>query len=194
MNLILASKSPRRQELLKNAGFQFEIRSKDTPEDFSADLPLTEVPVYLAQKKALAFVEELTANELLIASDTVVILGKEIIGKPLDLADAKQMLQKLSGQCHTVVTGVCLLTQNQKITFSETTLVYFKVLSEPEIDYYLQIAPPLDKAGSYGIQDWLGLIGVTRIEGDFYNVMGLPVAKLYQYLTSLGFSQRNVSF
>jgi septum formation protein len=191
MNLILASKSPRRQELLKNAGFQFEIRSKDTPEDFSADLPLTEVPVYLAQKKAMAFVEELADNELLIASDTVVILGKEIIGKPLDLADAKQMLKKLSGQCHTVVTGVCLLTQNQKITFSETTLVYFKVLSEPEIDCYLQTAPPLDKAGSYGIQDWLGLIGVTRIEGDFYNVMGLPVAKLYQHLTNLGFSRGN---
>jgi septum formation protein len=189
MNLILASKSPRRQELLKNAGFQFEIRTKDTPEDYSNDLPLAEVPVYLAQKKAQALANELTDNELLIASDTVVILDNEIIGKPLDLADAKQMLQKLSGQCHTVVTGVCLWSQKQKITFSETTLVYFKALTEPEIDYYLQTAPPLDKAGSYGIQDWLGLIGVMRIEGDFYNVMGLPVAKLYDELKKLGFSQ-----
>jgi septum formation protein len=189
MNLILASKSPRRQELLKNAGFQFEIRTKDTPEDYPTDLPLAEVPIYLAEKKARAFADELTDNELLIASDTVVILGNEIIGKPLDLTDAKQMLLKLSGQCHLVITGVCLWSSTQKITFSETTWVYFKVLTDQEIDYYLQTAPPLDKAGSYGIQDWLGLIGVRRIEGDFYNVMGLPVARLYDELEKLGFSQ-----
>ncbi|MCU0443525.1 MAG: Maf family protein [Microscillaceae bacterium] len=182
INLILASQSPRRQELLKNAGFRFEVLSKNTPEDFSDDLPLVDVPVFLAQKKAQAFIPDLQANDLLITADTVVILDNAIIGKPQDLANAKQMLQQLSGKCHTVVTGVCLTDLAGFTTFSETTLVYFKPLSEAEIDYYLQISPPLDKAGSYGIQDWLGLVGIERIEGDFYNVMGLPLSRLYQYL------------
>jgi septum formation protein len=184
MKLILASKSPRRQTLLQNAGFEFEVRVQDVVEDFPAELDSAQVPVYLAEKKASAI--EVFDNELLITSDTVVILENEIIGKPTDLADAKLMLQKLSGKRHTVITGVCLKQNNSQKTFSEITQVYFKSLEEPEIDYYLQTFRPLDKAGSYGIQDWLGLIGVISIEGCFYNVMGLPVARLYQELQNMG--------
>lgn len=180
MRLILASKSPRRQQLLESAGFSFEIRTKDIFEEYPPHIPLTEVPLYLARLKAEAFVQELLEGDLLITSDTVVIQNQEIIGKPLHLNDAKKILNNLSGQMHEVWSGVCLRTVDKEVGFSEQTLVYFQELSEAEIDHYLYTNPPLDKAGAYGIQDWIGLIGVRKIEGCFYNVMGLPVSRLYQ--------------
>jgi septum formation protein len=185
MPLILASQSPRRQQLLKSAGFDFTIQTKNVPEDYPADMPLQEVPAYLAEKKALPFLAEINSSDWVISADTVVILGHEIIGKPTDLADAFRMLRKLSGQWHEVITGVCLLSQTKKNSFSESTMVKFKLLSEAEIEHYLKEFKPLDKAGSYGIQDWIGLIGVERIEGCFYNVMGLPVSKVYQALKDI---------
>ncbi|MDX2301233.1 MAG: Maf family nucleotide pyrophosphatase [Microscillaceae bacterium] len=180
MRLILASKSPRRQQLLESAGFSFEIRTKDIFEEYPPHIPLTEVPLYLARLKAEAFVQELLEGDLLITSDTVVIQNQEIIGKPLHLNDAKKILNNLSGQMHEVWSGVCLRTVDKEVGFSEQTFVYFQELSEAEIDHYLYTNPPLDKAGAYGIQDWIGLIGVRKIEGCFYNVMGLPVSRLYQ--------------
>lgn len=182
MKLILASKSPRRQNLLKEAGFRFELRPKSIDESFPGSLPLEEVPVFLAEKKANAFIGELQKDELLISSDTVVILGDQIINKPEDLSDARRMIQGLSGHMHRVITGVCLTEKNKQTSFSEETKVFFKTLEEAEIDYYLQKYKPLDKAGAYGIQEWLGMIGIEKIEGCFYNVMGLPLAHLYQHL------------
>lgn len=178
--LILASKSPRRQQLMQMMGIDFELRTKSVEENFSPDTPVEEVPKLLAEKKARAFSSEIRANELILTADTVVIFQNEILGKPQDLSEAKQTLQKLSGQTHQVVTGVCLYSQAQSITFSDSSLVFFEQLSEGEIDYYLQVAPPMDKAGAYGIQDWIGLIAVKRMEGCYYNVMGLPIARLYQ--------------
>jgi septum formation protein len=182
MQIILASQSPRRKQLLESVGIEFEIKTKNVAEDYPDTIPSDLVPVFLAEKKAQAFISEITANQLIISADTVVIMNEEIIGKPENLEDAHTMLQKLSGQRHLVVSGVCLLTTEQKITFSEHTWVEFKELTLAEINYYLQKFKPLDKAGSYGIQDWIGLVGVNRIEGCFYNVMGLPVAHLYQVL------------
>ncbi len=182
MRLILASKSPRRQQLLKSAGLAFEIRLQSAEEDYPESLSPEEVPVYLAEKKAKAFENNLEEDELLITSDTVVILKEEIIEKPANLQEAKQMLRKLSGQQHSVLTGVCLTTRSDAIRFSERSEVFFKNLSDQEIDYYVEHYPPLDRAGAYGIQDWLGFVGVERVEGCFYNVMGLPVSRLYQTL------------
>jgi septum formation protein len=182
MQIILASQSPRRKQLLESVGIEFEVKTKNVVEDYPDTIPSDLVPVFLAEKKAQAFISEITANQLIISADTVVIMNEEIIGKPENLEDAHTMLQKLSGQRHLVVSGVCLLTTEQKITFSEHTWVEFKELTLAEINYYLQKFKPLDKAGSYGIQDWIGLVGVNRIEGCFYNVMGLPVAHLYQVL------------
>jgi septum formation protein len=182
MQIILASQSPRRKQLLESVGIEFEVKTKNVVEDYPDSIPSDLVPVFLAEKKAQAFISEITANQLIISADTVVIMNEEIIGKPENLEDAHTMLQKLSGQRHLVVSGVCLLTTEQKITFSEHTWVEFKELTLAEINYYLQKFKPLDKAGSYGIQDWIGLVGVNRIEGCFYNVMGLPVAHLYQVL------------
>lgn len=178
--LILASKSPRRQQLMQMMGIDFELRTKSVEENFSPDTPVEEVPKLLAEKKARAFSSEIRANELILTADTVVIFQNEILGKPQGLSEAKQTLQKLSGQTHQVVTGVCLYSQVQSITFSDSSLVFFEQLSKGEIDYYLQVAPPMDKAGAYGIQDWIGLIAVKRMEGCYYNVMGLPIARLYQ--------------
>jgi septum formation protein len=180
--LILASKSPRRQSLLKTLGYDFDIQTKDVPEDYPDSLPIFEVPAYLAEKKALPFIDEMLQGEVLITADTIVIFEGKVLGKPQDLMEAKEMLQMLSGKTHEVISGVCILSKNQKKIFSDLTKVYFKNLTEEEINFYLQNQPPLDKAGAYGIQDWIGMIGVERIEGCFYNVMGLPVSKLYQAL------------
>lgn len=185
MKLVLASKSPRRQQLLQAVHLHYELRTKDTEENYPADLPLEEVPVYLAEKKAMAFLDEIAEDEILLTADTVVILDNEIIGKPADLNDARKMLQKLSGKKHTVISGVCFLGKHQKISFSETTEVFFKTLTIDEIEFYLTEKSPLDKAGAYGIQDWIGLIGVQRIEGCFYNVMGLPVSRVYEVLKNM---------
>jgi septum formation protein len=176
--LILASNSPRRQQLLREMGLDFIIRVKDTAEDFPADMPLAEVAEYLAKKKALAFVDELT-DQVVLTADTVVIVEGRILNKPADANEARHMLRTLAGRMHEVVTGVCLLTREGIQTFSDCVRVYFSPLSDTEIDYYITHYHPFDKAGAYGAQDWLGLVGIERIEGSYFTVMGLPTHKVY---------------
>jgi len=179
-NYILASKSPRRQELLHNLGLQFEVRIKETEENFPEDLNKEQIPVYLAQTKAAPFYEELNENDLLITADTIVWLEGKVLGKPENGTDAKQMLQSLSGREHQVISGVCLTSKNKQKSFYAVSNVQFKVLTDREIDFYVSQFSPFDKAGAYGIQEWIGAIGITHIEGSFYNVMGLPVQRLYE--------------
>ena len=184
-HIILASKSPRRQELLRGMGVNFEILTKETPEDYPNDLPLDEVPKYLSLQKSLAFAdEELPANYLLITSDTVVICEGEILGKPKDREDATRMLQLLSGKTHHVVTGVTVRSTAKTESFAVRSKVTFADLEQDEIDYYIEHCKPFDKAGAYGIQEWIGYVGISGLEGSFYNVMGLPTRKLYQCLKS----------
>ena len=182
-HIILASKSPRRQELLRGMGVEFEILTKETPEDYPNDLPLDEVPKYLSLQKSLAFNDvELPADYLLITSDTVVICDGEILGKPKDRGDAARMLQLLSGKTHHVVTGVTVRSAEKKESFAVRSNVTFAQLDAEEIDYYIEHCKPYDKAGAYGIQEWIGYVGISGLEGSFYNVMGLPTRKLYQCL------------
>lgn len=181
--VVLASQSPRRKELLGGLGLAFTIRTlPNIEESYPADLLPGLVPEYLAQKKAAAYACGMAGNELLLTADTVVILGSQILGKPTDRAHAVGMLQQLSGQTHEVVTGVVLKTLAQTVSFSVSSLVDFAVLSGGEIDYYVDACCPFDKAGSYGIQEWIGYIGIQNIRGSFYNVMGLPVQRLYREL------------
>lgn len=180
--LVLASASPRRRQLLEGAGFHFDIRLKPVEEHWEEGMAPEHVPEYLARLKAAAFAGDLQANELLITADTVVCLNGEILGKPAGRNEAVMMLRKLSGCKHTVVTGVCLTTVERQKSFSVSTDVYFKDLLEEEISYYVDRYQPFDKAGAYGIQEWIGYIGIQRIEGSFYNVMGLPVQRLYEEL------------
>jgi septum formation protein len=179
--LILASKSPRRQELLRSLEVDFEIRTKEVDESFPDDLEPPLVAEFLATKKSAAF-EELAENELLLTSDTTVICDGKILNKADYYTEAFGMIKLLSGKSHEVVTGVCLRTRNQKVVFSETTKVTFTELSDSEINHYIKQYKPFDKAGAYGIQEWIGMIGIEKIEGDFYNVMGLPLHKLYRAL------------
>ena len=185
---ILASQSPRRKQLLTWADIEFDIIVSAAAEDYPSDMDLQEVPVHIAQKKAIA-VQEKIKNELpihhgkwIIAADTIVVLENEIIGKPIDRADAISILQKLSGKTHRVITGVYIVNDLESRYFSETTLVHLHPLTLSQIEYYVDQYQPYDKAGAYGIQDWIGVIGIRGIEGDFYNVMGLPVSKLLGYL------------
>jgi len=179
-NIILASKSPRRQELLASLGIQFSVKTKEVDEVYPQELAKEEVAVYLAELKAKAFQNDLNENDLLITADTIVCLAQEILGKPADYKGAYAMLEKLSGRHHEVITGVCLTTLNKSVSFFAQTDVQFKTLTHDEIDYYIREFSPYDKAGSYGIQEWIGAIGITNINGSFYNVMGVPVQKLYQ--------------
>ena len=184
-HIILASKSPRRQELLRGMGVDFEILAKETPEEYSSDLPLDEVPKFLSLQKSLAFAEEeLPDDYLLITSDTVVICEGEILGKPKDREDAVRMLQLLSGKTHHVVTGVTVRSTEKTESFAVRSDVSFARLDEEEIGYYIEHCKPFDKAGAYGIQEWIGYVGIKGLEGSFYNVMGLPTRKLYQCLKS----------
>ena len=181
--IILASKSPRRQELLRGMGVDFEILTKETDERFPSDMPLDEVPKYLSLQKSLAFTdEELPADYLLITSDTVVICEGEILGKPKDREDAVRMLQLLSGKTHHVVTGVTVRSAEKTEPFAVRSNVTFAQLDDEEIDYYIEHCKPYDKAGAYGIQEWIGYVGISGLEGSFYNVMGLPTRRLYQCL------------
>lgn len=181
--LLLASKSPRRRELLKLLDIPFEIAEvRDINEEYPVELPKAEVPAFLSKLKADAYLSELKEGDVLITADTVVILDNEIIGKPKDLKDAKDMLKKLSGRVHRVVTGVTLTTTKKSATFSTVTDVSFSLLTDEEIDYYVEKYKPLDKAGAYGIQEWIGAVGVAGIDGSFYNVMGLPIHRLYNEL------------
>ena len=182
--LILASNSPRRKELLAGLGVPFEVRVlQDIDEHYPENLPVNEVARYIAKEKADAYWRIVAADELIITADTVVIVGDEILGKPVDEADAVRMLKLLSGRTHQVTTGVCLLTAEKERCFDVTTDVTFKALTDEEIHYYVNRYRPFDKAGAYGIQEWIGYIGVTGLNGSYYNVMGLPVQRIYQELT-----------
>ncbi|MEY3321330.1 MAG: hypothetical protein RLZZ417_913 [Bacteroidota bacterium] len=181
--IVLASKSPRRAQLLKDAGFIFRIQPIDVNEDFPEDMPLEEVASFLAEKKALATdTGQLMENEILLTADSVVIINKKILNKPTDAEEAKNMLLQLSNQSHKVFTGVCLQSKNKKRLFSNETTVHFGTLTEEEIDFYIQQSKPFDKAGSYGIQDWIGFCKIKKIEGEYANVMGLPVCAIYEAL------------
>jgi septum formation protein len=183
--LILGSKSPRRQELLKGMALDFEIRTLETEEVYPDELDPRQVPAFLAELKAAALAGTLQADEVLITSDTVVLLDGEILGKPESHAHATEMLSKQSGKMHEVITGVHLKNPAFDRTFSVTTKVFFKELTPAEIEFYIVNYKPFDKAGSYGIQEWIGYIGIAYIEGSFFNVVGLPVAELYDALQQL---------
>ncbi|MBE6337464.1 MAG: septum formation protein Maf [Lentimicrobiaceae bacterium] len=182
-NIILASKSPRRQELLKGIGLNFNVLTKDVDESYPSRLSVYEVAPYLSLKKAKAFEDaELPDNYMIITADTIVVVGDEILGKPKDKENACEMLLKLSGKKHSVITGVTIRTKDRTKTFSAVSNVVFEKLDSEEINYYVDNFKPFDKAGSYGIQEWIGYIGVSAVEGSYFNVMGLPTQKLYTVL------------
>ena len=181
--IILASNSPRRKELLAGLGLPFEVRVLNgIDESFPSSLPVSDVALYIAGKKADAYRVNMSSDELIITADTIVIVGDEILGKPHDEADAIRMLREISGRTHQVTTGVCLVAEGWERRFSVTTDVTFKTLSDEEIHYYIDHYHPYDKAGAYGIQEWIGYIGVTGLNGSYYNVMGLPVQRIYEAL------------
>ena len=185
--IVLASNSPRRKELLTRLGIPFEVRvMQDIDESYPETIPVSEVALHIAGKKADVYREVMGEDELIITADTVVIVGKEILGKPTDAADAARMLRALSGRTHQVTTGVCMVARDQDRRFSVTTDVTFKQLTPEEISYYIDTFKPYDKAGAYGIQEWIGCIGVTGLNGSYYNVMGLPIQRIYQVLKALG--------
>jgi len=181
--IVLASGSPRRQELLKLLGINFEVIKKEVDEDFPEGMKGEEVALFLSKQKSDAFDDGFFKEPtILITADTVVCLGEEILGKPDDRTHAIEILETLSGCMHQVITAVCLRSRHQLVNFAVTTDVYFKDLREEEILYYVDHYEPYDKAGAYGIQEWIGLVGIEKIHGSFYNVMGLPVLRLYEEL------------
>lgn len=183
MKIILSSNSPRRKELLAGLGVDFEVRVlKGVDERYPDDIPLNEVPLYIAIEKASAYT--VAKDELVVTADTVVIVDNAILEKPKNRAEAYGMLRKISGKTHQVVTGVCLTTIDDQRSFTVTTDVEFKELSDNEIYYYIDKYRPFDKAGAYGIQEWIGYVGVLSLKGSYYNVMGLPVQRIYEEFTS----------
>lgn len=185
--IILASNSPRRRELLAGLGINFEVRVlPDIDESYpEGELATEDIPEYIAVKKADANRSQMAADELLITADTVVVVDGDVLGKPADADEARMMLHRISGRTHQVITGVCIATASRRHAFSVSTDVTFKVLTDAEIDYYISEYRPFDKAGAYGIQEWIGYIGVTGLNGSYFNVMGLPVQRIYTEL--LGF-------
>lgn len=184
-NIILASQSPRRAELLRLAGFEFSVKVKEVDESFPETLPADEVAEYLAVKKARGQDLMLGENDLLITADSVVILEDQILNKPANEPEAREMLQALSGKKHQVITGVCLLTQKQLHSFSTCSHVFMEKLTDQEIEHYIDRYKPFDKAGSYGIQEWIGINRIKRIEGSYTNIMGLPTADFYEAVRGL---------
>lgn len=183
-NIILASNSPRRRDLLQQMGLDFEVRViPNLDESYPDDLERLEIAAFLSIKKSEAYT--IKDDELIITADTIVILDNQVLGKPQNEANAYEMLKKLSGKKHTVASGVCVRTIEQTISFTSTTEVYFDSLSDEEIKFYIENFKPFDKAGSYGIQEYIGYIGVKKIDGSFFNVMGLPVHQLYQELKNI---------
>lgn len=182
LDVILASGSPRRQMLLKELGLKFEVIVREVDEDFPAGINHIEVAEYLAVKKSEAYIDLLSPNKVIITADTLVYLENKIVNKPAGYNQAFEMLKMLSGNSHEVVTGVCITSSKKKDVFHVVTKVYFRVLFDSEIDFYINEYKPYDKAGSYGAQDWIGLTGIEKIEGSYFNVMGLPVMELYQHL------------
>ena len=182
-NIILGSQSPRRQELLHGLDVNFTVNViAGLEENYPATLQGEEIPMFLAQQKADAYRNTLTPQDMLITADTIVWLDGIVYGKPKDEADAKKMLRALSGKTHDVITGVCVTTTERQETFAAVSKVTFASFSDDEINYYIEKYQPMDKAGSYGVQEWIGYIGVEHIDGSFYNVMGLPVQRLYTLL------------
>ena len=182
-NIILGSQSPRRQELLHGLDLNFTVNViAGLEENYPATLQGEAIPMFLAQQKAEAYLNSLTPKDMLITADTIVWLDGIVYGKPKDEADAKKMLRALSGKTHDVITGVCVTTTERQETFAAISKVTFASFSDDEINYYIEKYRPMDKAGSYGVQEWIGYIGVEHIDGSFYNVMGLPVQRLYTLL------------
>jgi septum formation protein len=180
MKIILASASPRRKELLAGLDLDFEVRLlPGIDESYPDDLPTTKISEYIAREKAAAYTGEIGDGELLLTADTIVVVDDEVLGKPSDEDDARRMLHMISGRTHQVITGVCLATRDETRSFSVETDVTFKTLSDSEIDYYIKQYRPFDKAGAYGIQEWIGYVGVESIRGSYFNVMGLPVQRIY---------------
>ena len=187
--IILASNSPRRKELLAGLDVQFEVRIiPGIDESYPETLPTMEIAEYIAQKKAKAYRETMADDELIITADTIVVLDDKVLGKPKDAEEARCMLHALSGKTHQVVTGVVLTTKELQKHFSVVSNVTFKTLSDNEIDYYVDTYKPMDKAGAYGIQEWIGYVGVTRLEGSYFNVMGLPVQRIYEAMKEFSIS------
>ena len=185
-HIILASNSPRRRELLAGLGLDFEVRVlPDIAESYPPDLPVEQTAEYIAREKADAYRQQMGASDLIITADTIVVADGEVMGKPANADDARRMLRRLSARTHQVITGVCLLTATRQRQLSVVTDVTFKQLADEEIDYYIQHYRPFDKAGAYGIQEWIGYVGVTAIKGSYFNVMGLPVQRLYTEMKKL---------
>jgi len=187
VKLVLASNSPRRRQLLTDLGLAYETRLLAVEEDFPAHLRRAEVAEYLAAHKAAAYAAGLAADEVVLTADTIVCLGDDVLNKPADAAEATAMLTRLQGRAHDVFTGVCLLAgDGRQVVFSDQTAVHFRALSAAEIGHYIATAQPFDKAGAYGAQDWIGMVGVTRLEGSYFNVMGLPTYRVWAELAKLG--------
>lgn len=182
-SIILASGSPRRKELLSSVGIDYKVRIiDDIDESYPENMKAEDIPQFISRKKAAAYRKDLSKGELIITADTVVAVDNKILGKPKDKAEAVKMLRLLSGRKHQVITGVTVMTSEREETFAAVSNVCISKLSDEEIDYYIEKYKPYDKAGAYGIQEWIGMIGVTEIEGSFFNVMGLPVQRLYTLL------------
>lgn len=182
--ILLASKSPRRKQLLKELGFDFDVVLQNVEESFPNNLPKKDVPAFLAQKKARAVQQHLTEGKVILASDTIVLMNETIYHKPKDYNDAVRILSELSGKTHQVITGVCLLGTTKEVTFSDVAHVHFATLSASEIDYYVRNFKPYDKAGAYAIQEWIGLAKIQKIEGSYNNIVGLPTQKVYEALSN----------
>ncbi len=180
--LILASNSPRRREILGQAGFAFSVVASDIDESFPADMPLNEVPVFLSEKKARVLAD-INPHAIILAADTVVILDQLILNKPNDKSEAREMLQLLSGKTHEVVTGITLITPNETVSIADSAMVSFRVLGDWEVDWYVKGGFGLDKAGAYGVQDFIGMAGIEKLDGSFYTVMGLPIFHVFDLLT-----------
>lgn len=183
-SIVLASKSPRRQALLEDLGFEFSTQIRETDESYPSGLSPQQAVSHIAENKARAFETE-SENQIILTADTIVVVDQEILGKPVDRTEALKMLNMLSGRSHEVMTACCLLHKNEFNTFCETTVVHFKPFSSEELDYYIDHYRPYDKAGAYGIQEWIGAIGITGIEGSYTNVVGLPTARLYKELKKI---------
>lgn len=183
--IILASKSPRRSQLLEQAGFDFEIKTMEVKEDYPEDMSPQLVPEFLAKKKASASRHFIEKNEIILAADSIVILDNIIFEKPKDRPDAIRILKKLSGNQHQVITGVCLLSKEKELCFSGKSQVFFDVLTDEEIEFYIDTYQPYDKAGSYGVQEWIGLCKIKKIEGTYANIMGLPVDLVYKNMIKM---------
>ncbi|WP_426059210.1 Maf family protein [Hymenobacter sp. B1770] len=187
MKIVLASNSPRRRELLTALGLPYEVRLREVDETFPEHLRRAEVAEYLAAHKAAAYADDLAHDEVVLTADTIVCLDDDVLNKPADVAEATAMLTRLQGRAHDVFTGVCLRCgDGREVVFSDQTTVHFRPLSPTEIAHYIATAQPFDKAGSYGAQDWLGMVGIARLEGSYFTVMGLPTHRVWEELSKLG--------